>query len=343
MDKTTIEISTSTIIKVILAILLIAFLFFIRQIIAILFFAFILFLIMKPAVDFLKSKKLPSTLAVLIIYVVFLAVFLTVLILIIPPIFSETKHLAQNFPAYWDGFTNKYSEIKGLLDRYAIGEETKEFINNFATSDISFGGVFTKVGNFFESFISFMVVLVITFYLLVDQDALKRVNRSMVPAKYQPYLNQLFTKVQTKLGWWVRGQLILSASIFLCVYIALLILGVKYALILAIIAGLLEFIPYIGPILSGIFGVMLSLFQSPLLALMVLGVYIVIQWLENHILVPKVMQKTIGLNPVISIVALLIGAKIGGVVGVILAIPVAAAISVFISDVYEFETNKNEI
>jgi len=119
------------------------------------------------------------------------------------------------------------------------------------------------------------------------------------------------------------------------VYLGLLILGVKYALILALIAAIGEAVPYLGPIMTAIPAVFLAFVQSPIKALLVLILFILVQQLENHILVPKVMQKAVGLNPISSIIALLIGAKIGGIVGMILAIPVATAASVVIYEVWQ--------
>jgi predicted PurR-regulated permease PerM len=134
------------------------------------------------------------------------------------------------------------------------------------------------------------------------------------------------------LGLWLRGQLILSFSIFLLVFLALSVLNIKYALILAIIAGILEFIPYLGPSFSGFIAVSLTFLHSPFQALLVLILYIVIQVFENNILVPNVMRHAVGLNPVISISALLIGATLGGFVGVIVAIPVATSLNVIFQD-----------
>jgi len=183
--------------------------------------------------------------------------------------------------------------------------------------------------------------LVITFYILVQENAIKRILRSLIPNRSLPYAYQLVNRVQKKLGLWLRGQLILGFIIFLLVYFALLISGVKYALILAIIAGLLEFIPYLGPILSGTLAVFLTLFQSPLMALWVLIIYLVVQFFENHVFVPMVMRQTVGLNPVVSIFALLIGGRLAGVIGVILAIPVVTALSVFVQDFFDKKRQKD--
>jgi predicted PurR-regulated permease PerM len=169
----------------------------------------------------------------------------------------------------------------------------------------------------------------------VQEDSIKRTTRSLVPKRYQDFVVQLINKIQRKIGKWLKGQLILSLIIGVLSYLGLLILGVKFALVLALIAAIGEFIPYIGPVISAIPAIFLAFVQSPIKALFVLILFIVIQQLENHLLVPKIMQKAVGLNPIISVVALLIGFEVGGVIGAVLAIPVATAISIIIKEMFE--------
>ena len=118
-------------------------------------------------------------------------------------------------------------------------------------------------------------------------------------------------------------------------FIGLAIVGVPYALILAIFAGIMEIIPYVGPIVSAVPGVVLGFLISPTLGFLALLVYLVSQQMENHVIVPQVMKKAVGLNPISVILALLIGARLGGAIGAILAIPVATGISLFINDLLE--------
>jgi predicted PurR-regulated permease PerM len=173
---------------------------------------------------------------------------------------------------------------------------------------------------------------VITFYFTVEEEGMKRFIRSVSPSHYHPYLMQLINRIQRRLGYWLRGQLILSVVIFVLTFIGLTILGVDYALLLALIAGIFEIIPYLGPFLGAVPAVFLAFVQSPVKALLVVILYIIIQQLENNIIVPKVMSKSVGINPLLVIIILLVGGKIGGAVGMILAIPVATALSVFFED-----------
>jgi predicted PurR-regulated permease PerM len=140
--------------------------------------------------------------------------------------------------------------------------------------------------------------------------------------------------MQNKMGQWLRAQLILGLVVGIAVYIGLKILGVEYALLLALIAGVLEIVPYLGPILAVVPALMIGLAQSPIIGLSVLGLYLLIQQVENNILVPKIMQTVTGLNPVISILALLVGLKAGGIAGAILAIPLAMMAVVILEDLF---------
>lgn len=333
--KINIEVSTSSIIKVLIVLFVLWLLYLIKDVIAIIFFAVILVSILEPIVIWLRRKKIPKVLAIALIYLVLVAIITLIVVLLIPPIAEQVDQLSVSFPQYWDAITDEFSDFNQFLNQYGIGQKIESSFESFKFNLPETGGIFSVLGNVVAGFFSLLVILIITFYVLVEENAMKRILRSLTPAKYLPYAYNLFSRIQKKLGLWLRAQLILGVIIFFLVYLGLSLLGVKYALILAIIAGLLEFIPYLGPILAGFLAVVLTLFQSPLQALMVLILYIFIQLIENHILVPKVMQKTVGLNPVITIIALLIGAKLGGVIGLILAIPVVTAISVFVQDIFD--------
>ena len=329
MDKQqTINISTATIFKVLIIFLVISFLYLIKEVLLIIFVALVLASAFDPWVDWFENKKIPRSLAILIIYIVLFAIIAFAFILIVPPISKEVSQLAENFPLYYEKIVNGVQSFqvaenvdaqeqlqKGLT---SLGENLPNTLSNVVNTlfDI-FGGIF-----------SVLLVLVLTFYFTVQEGAMKNFIQSVTPTKTQPYLMRLYGRIQMKMGQWLRGQLILSLVIFTLTFIGLTILGVPYALILAFIAGLFEIVPMIGPWMSAIPGFL----QSPILGISVIVLYIIIQELENHLIVPKVMSKAVGLNPLIVIIAILVGMKIGGVVGALLAVPVSTALSVFLKD-----------
>lgn len=331
-----INITTFTIIKIILVFLLLYFLYLIKDILAILFVSLILASAVGPWVDWMHRKKLPRSLSILFIYLVILSVVGSVIYLIIPPIAQEIGEISVNFPKYLEKIISTFSALKEYSAQHGILDSIKDSLGSVSSNlQKAAGGVFSTISSIFGGIFSFFLILVITFYMVVEESAVKKLVWSIAPEKHQPYIMQLINRMQKKIGLWLRGQLILSLVIFVLTYTGLSILGVEYALVLALIAGLTEFVPYLGPILGAIPAVFLAFTQSPTLALFVAGLYYIIQLVENNILVPKIMQKAVGLNPIVSISVLLIGFKVAGVVGAILSIPVATAISVFVQDLFD--------
>ncbi len=331
-----INISSTTIIKIILIFIMFYFFYLIREILAVLFVSLVLASAIDPWVDWMQERKIPRGIGVIIIYLIlFLAVGL-VTILIVPPIIQELGELYDKFPQFLEKAFSGAATIKDYSLKYGFLENVKSNIGSI-TSHIqqAIFSVFSTVSGVFGSIISFFLVLVITFYMTVEENAIKKVIWSIVPKKHQIYSMQLVNRMQKKIGLWLRGQLILSLIIFILTYLGLLILNIKYALVLALIAGMTEFIPYLGPILASIPAIFLAFTQSHMLAVFVAVLYYIIQLTENNIIVPKLMQKVVGLNPIVSIAVLLIGLKVAGVAGAILSIPVATAVSVFIKDYFE--------
>ncbi len=331
-----INISTMTILKAILIILALYFLYLVKDILVILFVSLILASALDPWVDWMQKRKIPRGLGIVLIYFILLIIIGSTLYLIIPPIVSQVKELSENFPHYLEKIISGFSALKEYTNQQGILNSLKDNLGIFSANlERAASGIFSTVSGIFGNIFSFFLVLVITFYMVVEENAMKKIVWSIAPSEYQPYIMQLVNRMQGKIGLWLRGQLILSLIIFILTFLGLTILGVNYALVLALIAGLTEFIPYLGPILASIPAIFLAFTQSPMLALFVLILYYIIQLVENNIIVPKLMQKVVGLNPIISIMVLLVGFKVAGIVGAILAIPVATAANVFLKDLFE--------
>jgi predicted PurR-regulated permease PerM len=337
---TKIEISAKSIIKIIVIILAFWVAYLIRDIILILFVVMILVSAIYPIADWFQSKKIPRLIGVLIIYLIFLALISFIVFLLIPPLVEEVRQLTNDFPHYWTKISTEVTNLGAYSSEYGLQiQDNLKNLNNALNRAAS--SVFSILADVFDGILSLMVVLVLTFYMVAEKEALKDILRSAVPIQYQPHLVRLVVKMQKKLGQWVRGQLILCFIIGAMVYVGLSILGIKYALVLGLFAALTEFIPYLGPIIGSIPAIFIAFSQSPVLALFVVILFVLVNQLENHIIVPKLMQKMTGINPVVSIIALLIGAEIAGIIGVILAIPIAICVSVILEDL--IETSKKQI
>jgi len=331
-----INITVLSVIKILMIFVLFYFLYLIREILAILFVSLVLASAVDPWVDKMQEKKIPRPISILFIYVVMFSVIVSVLFLIIPPIIEQVNELTTNFPIILEKIISGVEALKDYSARHGVLDSIRENFGSISSNlQNAAGSVFSTVTGIFGGIVTFFLVLVITFYMVVEENAIKKIIWSIAPEQHQVYTMQLVNRMQKKVGLWLRGQLILSFIIFSLTYIGLLILNVEYALVLALIAGLTEFVPYLGPILAAIPAIFLAFTQSPMLAVFVAILYYVIQLVENNIIVPKLMQKVVGLNPIVSIAVLLIGFKIAGVVGAVLSIPVATAVSVFIKDVFE--------
>ncbi len=329
----TISISTGTFFKAVLIFLGLWFLWYIREIVAMFVVAIMLASVIDPFADWFAKKRIPRGLAVLIVYTVLLALMSLIVIVLVPIVIEQSGQLIENLSA----------SSGSLIDSFVQFQQRHQFLDSLTSGLESFqqsitasvGSVFTTVKGFFGGIAALIIVLVLAFYMVVEEDSMRRYFRSLAPAEYQPYLTQTLKKMQIKIGAWLRGQIILGFFIGLAVYIGLKLLGVPYALLLAIIAGLFEIVPYVGPIISLIPAAIIGFAQSPVLGVAVVILYLILQQVENNVLVPKIMQKVTGLSPILSIAALLVGIQVGGLVGAILAIPLATMIAVVVEDMFK--------
>jgi predicted PurR-regulated permease PerM len=329
------DISAATMLKALLIVAAVYFLYRVIDVLVLVFVAIIFATALEPAVNWLNRLHVPRVLSVLVLYLVIFLVLSLIIVLMVPPLIDQVTELARSFPYYYEKLLSVFSYVSGTgQDQVAItlqqtlqnlGANLSQATSSILSTLISiFGGIF-----------QFVVLLTIAFYLVIEEDGIMRFIRSVSPSVYQPYIIQLIRRLKVKLGAWLRGQLLLMLIIAVLTYVGLTLLGARYALILALWAGVTEIIPYVGPILGAVPAVFLALSVSPLQALLVAGLYLVVQQLENSVIVPMVMRRTVGLNPVISIVAITIGAKLGGVIGAILSIPIAVSIGVFLSDFFD--------
>ncbi|MEX0649440.1 MAG: AI-2E family transporter [Candidatus Andersenbacteria bacterium] len=332
-DVQKIDISTGTIFRFLLILLGIWFLFLIREVIIMLIAAVVISAAIEPLARRLQQYRIPRAASVVIVYVLALVVVTTAIALILPALAQQMAQLAQVLPQLADGLQDRFSldaesstatvsRIQQML--HQVGEN----ITNFT------GAIFQQTKNFFAGIFSIIFVLIIAFYLVLEEDALKKLFRIIVPREHMPYIERVIDRVQLKMGRWLLAQLSLGVVIGLAVGVGLWLMGVPFALALGLLAGVLEIMPVIGPIIAGIFAVAVALSQSFLLGIGALVFYIIVQQLENHILIPNLMRKATGLNPLVTIIAVLLGGRLAGVVGIILSVPVATIISIFLSDFF---------
>jgi len=331
-SKQIIEVSTWTIFKTILVVLFFVFLFMIKSILVVLFLSLIIASAISPFANYLQKNKIPRVFGVLFVYIVAILFVAFLLYLVVPTIIDEIRQLASGFPAYYEGLSSKFSKtIIEISPDYA--RTAQDFILNFGEKikGVS-SSVFKTVVGLFGGVATLGVVVVISFYLAVQERGVESFIRMITPKNKESYVLSLWKRVERKLGLWLQGQLMLAVIIGLVVFAGLTLLNVPYALLLGIVAGVFEIIPVVGPIFSALVGVLVAAIINPLLGLWTLIFYIIVQQFENNILVPNLMKKMTGLNPIVILVALLVGFELGGVLGMIISVPLATIIGELLDD-----------
>lgn len=329
-SRTITSVSTITILKVFAVLLGLYFIYIIRDIILLLLISMILSAAITPLVEWLYSRlRFPRGLTVVLVYFVFLGLAVIAGMAIVPRLISEVAALGKNIEGFRKQFEIPGSQLYSFLNNFGLNDTLTSIGSTLAglTSNI-----FQKTLGVFSGIFDTITVLVISFYLVIEQNGLKDFVKSLTPPKYHTRIASTVYKVQRRLGKWLLGQIALMASIFALTYFGLMLLKVENALSLALFAGLLEVIPYLGPIISVIPAVFVALLQSPILAVMVIVLYIVIQQAENYLLVPKILGKSIGANPLIILIALLVGYNIAGIIGVLISAPIVAVVTVVMEE-----------
>jgi len=314
---TKIEISYKTIIFAVLFLIALWLLLEIKDILFLVFVSFILMSALRPLVEGLIRRRIPKTLSVIIVYLLFIAVIGFIGSAIVPPLVTQSAYLSESLPEY---LSTVVPFVK--IDQQTIVGQIAPIGQNLLKVTL---GLFGDV-------IALVTIFVISFYLVIERKNLDIHLSGLMGEIAARRLLIVIRKIEERLGAWVRGQMTLMVTIGSFTFIGLTILGLPYVLPLAIIAGILEIVPTIGPIISAIPAVIIALTISPVYALITAVVYFVIQQLENQLVVPFVMKKVVGVPPLVTLLSLLIGGKLAGVTGAVLAIPIVVTIETIISE-----------
>lgn len=340
--KVVFDVTYTTFLRAVLIVLLLMFLFAVKDILLLIFVAIVIASGLDPVIDWLQKKRIPRGISSLFLFLILLGLITLIVYLLVPPLIEQTRQLIEVLPGYFQTVFEKVSEFTGYSQEQSL-DKAKEI---FASLEDKIGGaassVYGWISGLFGGILSVVMIFVLSFYFIVEEGSFKKFIRSIVPFRHRPYVEDLVGRMQLQVGKWLRGQLLLGVIIGVVIYIGLSLMGVKYALVLALVAGLLEVVPYIGPVISAIPAVLIASAQSPLLALFVVILYFLVQQLENHILVPKIMQKVVGLNPLVIILVILVAVKLAGILGAIVAVPAATLISVFLKDLFSERDKKDE-
>ncbi|KKW19257.1 MAG: hypothetical protein UY63_C0017G0034 [Parcubacteria group bacterium GW2011_GWA2_51_10] len=335
----TISITFGTIIKTILLVLAVWFLFYLRDILLIVITAVVIASAIEPAVRSLMRRKLPRLISVILVYLIMFAAFFSIFYFFLPSVLEDLSTFVSSLPAYLDainslGAFSEYARIVGAPIPNDISASTiMESIRSALGFGGAFGGAFQAASAIFGGVFSFILIVVFSFYFALVETGVDDFLRVVTPLKYQEYALDLWRRSQRKIGLWMQGQLLLAVIVGVLVYLGLTVLGVKHALTLAVIAAVFEIIPVFGPILAAVPAVMIALVDGGVtLGLLTVALYIIVQQFENHLIYPLVVTRVVGVPPLLVILALIIGAKLAGFLGVLLSVPAAGTIQELVKD-----------
>lgn len=332
-----IAISTGTILKVLGILLALGLAWILRDILLYTFTAFMIAGVMYPLAKWAERHHVPKGLTVAIVYILLISVLVTAISFLVPALLDQTRLAAGAFGNTLGWLQDATGLLRDIASRMGIQAGTPPTIAGVASQaqDVALGFLGT-INSLAGGVAGALVVIALSFYIIIEDEAAQKAFRNLVPPEYQEFASRLVWQVVEKLGAWMRGQLALSASISVTYFVTFTILGLPYPLLLALVAGLFEFVPYLGPIIAGIVATFIAFTVAPWKAVVIAIVVLVVQQLQNNIVAPMVMRRAVGLNPVISILAFLVGAKLFGAVGAIFAIPVATACSVAATEYVRF-------
>lgn len=327
-----VEIPFKSIFRVAAVFVLFVIVYLIRDLLLLLLLAIVFASGISPIVTWFENRRIPRLLGLLIVVVVVFSGLALLLRAVVPPLIHDFNAFASNFPQYATFLKEGLKPI-GISPEGVIGKGLNQALEQGAAI---IGKGVTSLPSFtlqvFGGIFKFATLMLMTFYLSLDRDGVGKFLRLFVPAGEESYTLRLWDRAQKQFGSWAQGQLLLMLLIGVISYIGFWLLGVQYALLLAFVAGLLEIVPVVGPVVAGGAAVLVTIFDSTEKALLVLLFFTIVQQLEGHIIVPLLYRRILKLHPVMVILALLIGARLAGPVGVLLAVPLAAVISEFLQD-----------
>lgn len=336
---TSISITSGTIIRFVSILILFYVFFLIRDVLMVILTAIVLASAVEPGTRWFVQRRIPRVPAVLLIYLGTAAVFVGSFYFFLVPLIGDFSDVlktmptssalipAENTNSFLGGLSNSFS-LPAVMDSLnVVGQKLASGF--FGTVDLAFGGI-----------LSFLLIIVLSFYLAVQEDGVGKFLRIIAPAQYEPYIIDLWKRSKEKIGLWMQGQVLLAIIVAVLVFLGLTLIGVKQALLLAFLAGIFEIIPIFGAFLAAAPAILIAFMDKGFtFALIVAGLFTIIQQFESQLIYPMVVKKVVGVPPIISILALVIGAKLAGFLGIILSVPLAAVLIELLND---FEKQKSK-
>lgn len=314
-------------------------LFYLKDLVLVILTAVVLSSAVEPGVQWFMRQRAPRIIAVTLVYVLIFGSIFAVAYAFFPPLLKETAGFSSQLPQYLDSINideilnnNLVNSAREVVDGVPTFQQYIGQIQNVFTSTSA--GAFKALAGIFGGIVSFVLIVVLSIYFSVQETGVDDFLRVILPVERQKYGIDLWKRSQVKIGLWMQGQLLLSLIAGVLTYLWLAILGVPYAFLLAIFAAMAELIPVFGTYIAAApaLAVAFSLGGVPL-TLAVLGGFVVINQLQSHLVYPLVVKKVVGVPPLLVIIALIAGHQLAGFLGVLLSVPLSAALAEFVTDI----------
>jgi predicted PurR-regulated permease PerM len=332
MAEQTLDISWEAIVRFFIIGFLVYVIFLVRDIVIWFFFALIISLLVEPVINFLRRLRAPKVISVILVYVGILGILGLVIYLTAPMFLFELNQFSQNLPDY-------FVKINPILKDLGIkASQNFDDFTLFLTSGLqqSSSGILRAIATFFGGVYSTLFIFTLAFFISLEDKGPERLLAFLSPRKYEAYVVYLFERAQSKVARWFGARILSCVFVGIASFIAFYVLGVKYAFILALISGVLNFVPYVGPTITLVLSVVfVGVSNSWLVAGYILIILLVIQEVENKALTPLLLKKFMDLPPVLVLLSLLVGGALFGFLGTIFAVPVFGIIYEFTKEFLE--------
>lgn len=309
---------------------------YLRDLILLVVTAVVLASSIEPGILLFMRYKLSRVVSVLFMYLLVFGSLFGLIYFFAPPILEDTQNVLATLPQYLQSLdiTDPITATPGAIQTVESTQSLLQTILDFRTAFASTGeSALRIISSFFGGLASLFLVVVLSFYFAVVGTGVEDFIRLVTPKKHEDYLVDLWLRAHGKIGQWMQGQILISLLSGVIIYLGLLILGVPYALLLAVITAFCELIPIFGSFIAAIFAMVVAFTTGGItLALIVLGLFVVMNLFQANLIYPLVVKKIVGIPPLLVILSLVVGGSLAGFLGVLLAVPTIAAIREFLND-----------
>ena len=343
MNKTYISISTGTLLRALLLVGLVYVLSQLGTLLISLLVAVVIASSVEPMAKFFAKYRIPRSFSVALVYTVFISIIAGIIAFFVPRLADDLAVFIQKLPTLLQNFQLMgndmgFKDLSVYLTEMSRDISKGEILSVLKNFVIGTGSAIQATGTFFNAVFNMGIIVVLSFYLASEEKGVENFLRVIVPKKYELYIIDLWARSQKKISSWAQGQLLLGVVMAVLIFITMSLIGVPYAAIIALFALVGELIPLVGLTFAAIPAVILAFSSGGVsLGLLTTGAFLVLSQIENHIIQPRIMSKMVGVPSIVVIIAILIGGKLAGFWGILLAVPLA---SIFLELLSDIDNNK---